>query len=137
MEALHALYDAEGSAILLVVPGAEDYTGGMDEVRGESDQRGLDLGHEYHDNDGGGMEEGPNDGDVVDAELVGLPSTDDVIPTQEECDQAWDEGYSAAADGKPESDCPIMKGPLCIAWVKGWKSWHDENDEAPDLSEEE
>lgn len=123
---LHQLYEAAGQGVLVVVAGAEDHTAGMDEIQGEADQRAMDLGHEYHDNDGGGM-----DDDVVDAEFFasapGLPSPDDVSPTSDEIDQAHEDGYQAAADGRPESDCPVMNGALCIAWVKGWKAWHDQH----------
>ena len=55
---LHQLYEAAGKAVLVVVSGSEDHTSGMDEVQGEADQRAMDLGHEYHDNDGGGMDSG-------------------------------------------------------------------------------
>jgi len=123
---LHELYDVAGKAILLVVANAADHTGGMNEITGESDQRAMDLGHEYHDNDGGGMDES-GAGEVIEGEVLGLPSPDSVAPTEEELDEAWESGYQTAADGKPESDCPVIKGALCIAWVKGWKAWHEQN----------
>lgn len=125
-QSLHQLYEAAGKAVLVIVAGADDHTGGMDEVSGESDQRAMDLGHEYRNNDGGGMDD-PN---VVDAEIVALPSPDDVQSSDDAKDEAFENGYQAAADGKPESDCPAMKGDLCIEWVKGWKAWHEENDDA-------
>ncbi|HDR9029926.1 TPA: cell division protein FtsK [Burkholderia vietnamiensis] len=118
---LHELYDASGKAVLVVVANPGEHTGGMDEVRGESDQRGLDLGREYTDEDGDGM----NDGDVVDAEFREVPKLGDG-PTQAQLDEQFAAGRKAAADGKPESECPVMAGELCIAWVKGWKSWHEE-----------
>lgn len=111
---LHELYDAASKAVLVVVANAADHTGGMDEIRGDGDQRVMDIGREYHDNDGGGME-----GHVVDA--PGLPAPGDTTPTQEELDKAYDDGYQAASEGRPESDCPVMRGELCIQWVKGWK----------------
>lgn len=113
---LHELYEVAGKSVLVVVANAADHTGGMNDVTGEDDQRAMDLGHEYHDNDGGGM-----DGHVVDA--PGLPAPGDTTPTQEELDKAYDDGYQAAAEGKPESDCPVMRGELCIQWVKGWKDF--------------
>jgi hypothetical protein len=62
---LHELYEASGQAVLVIVANPEDHTGGMDDIKGEKDQRGLDLGHEYDPNgDGKGMP--GNDGDVVD-----------------------------------------------------------------------
>jgi hypothetical protein len=124
---LHELYESQGKAVLVVVAGAADHTGGMDEIRGESDQRAMDLGREYHEDDGGGM------GDtVVDAD--GKPVTQiEHQPLQEELDAAEEAGYLAASEGKPQSDCPVMAGALCIAWVKGWKQWHEEqNGAAPE-----
>jgi hypothetical protein len=69
---LHEMYEAQGKSVLLVVADEKKFTTGMDEVQGESDQRTMDMGHEYHDNDGGGMD----DSDVVDAEYTApaLPS---------------------------------------------------------------
>lgn len=49
------------------------------------------------------------------------------IETKEELDKYYADGYQAAAEGKPQSDCPIVLGALVIQWVKGWKDWHDEN----------
>lgn len=117
---LHELYDSSGKAVILVVASVAAHTGGMDEVKGEVDQRGLDLGHEYHDNDGGGME----------GEVKALPSPDDVKPSEEELQQSFEEGYQAAADGKPESDCPIIRSELVIEWIRGHKAWHEEHDGA-------
>lgn len=126
-ENLHQLYEVSGKSILLVVANAADHLGGINEMAGESDQRAMDLGHEYHDNDGGGMAGESNQSEVIEGEVLGLPSPDSVTPTQDEIDEAWERGYLTAADGKPESDCPVMKGALCIAWVKGWKAWHEQN----------
>ncbi|MFM0630727.1 ribosome modulation factor [Paraburkholderia xenovorans] len=122
---LHELYDAQSKAVLVVVASAGDHTTGMDEVRGEGDQRGLDLGGEYAPNsDGEGMNgpTGLNADDVVDAEFKAIEHQ----PLQEELDAAEEAGYIAASEGKPQSDCPVMAGALCIAWVKGWKQWHEE-----------
>lgn len=123
------LMRATGKTCLLVVANADENLGGMDEIVGEPDQRAMDLGHEYHDNDGGGMDD-IFGGDVVDAEFVAdapqLPAPGDETPTEEQLDKAFDDGYDAALAGKPESDCPIMSGALCIEWVKGWKEFHKE-----------
>lgn len=59
-ESLHDLYYAQGKAVLIVVADAADHAGGMDELKGEDDQRGPCFGHECHDNDGGGMDGGDN-----------------------------------------------------------------------------
>jgi DNA segregation ATPase FtsK/SpoIIIE-like protein len=128
--ALHELAEAQGQAVLLVLSGGEgQYTGGMDEVRGESDQRAFAMGREYTDGDGDGMPDAdaPADDDVVDvdAKTVAIEHQ----PLQEEMDAAYQAGRDAAAEGKPESDCPVMAGALCIEWVKGWKDWHDEHPE--------
>ncbi|MDS0850095.1 DNA translocase FtsK [Burkholderia cenocepacia] len=122
---LHDLYDAQGKAVLLVVANATAHTGGMDEIRGESDQRGLDLGREYTDQDGDGMDGDKPDSDVVDAEFREVPKLGDG-PTRAQLDEQHQAGRQAAAEGKPESECPVMAGELCIAWVKGWKEWHEE-----------
>ncbi|RKR46269.1 cell division protein FtsK [Paraburkholderia sp. BL17N1] len=121
---LHELYDAQSKAVLVVVASAGDHTTGMDDVKGEGDQRGLDLGGEYTSEDGDGMNgpTGLNADDVVDAELKAIEHQ----PLQEELDAAEEAGYIAASEGKPQGDCPVMAGALCIAWVKGWKRWHEE-----------
>ncbi|MGF7131965.1 hypothetical protein P3T40_003448 [Paraburkholderia sp. EB58] len=118
---LHELYDAQSKAVLVVVASADDHTGGMDEIRGESDQRAMDLGKEYTSEDGDGMDDPTGDG-VVDVDAKQIEHQ----PLQEEIDAAEEAGYLAAGEGKPQSDCPAMAGALCIAWVKGWKQWHDE-----------
>ncbi len=102
-----------------------EHTGGMDEIRGESDQRGFDLGREYTDNDGDGMDGDMPDSDVVDADFREVPKLGDG-PTQAQLDEQHQAGRQAAAEGKPESECAVMAGELCIAWVKGWKEWHEE-----------
>jgi len=77
-ESLHDLYESQGRAVLIVVAGHQQYTGGMDEIRGESDQRGLDLGREYTDEDGEGMD----DDGVIDVETKQLPAPPE--PTEDE-----------------------------------------------------
>lgn len=130
-QCLDELYHAAGKQVLVIVSSPGDYLAGMDEVKGEADQRDLDLGHEYHNNDGGGMDGGgldmSRDDNVVDAEfkeVPGLPAPGDESITEEEKDMAWDAGYAAAEAGEPESVCPKIKGPLCILWVQGWKAYH-------------
>lgn len=43
----HHLVDAQGDLVLIVVAGAAQYTGGLDAVQAEPDQRALGLGEEY------------------------------------------------------------------------------------------
>lgn len=84
---MHELYEASGKAVLIVVASADNHTAGMDDVEGEEDQRAFDMGHEYHDNDGGGMPEGsPVEGEVVDAEIVEPLALD--APPEEETETA-------------------------------------------------
>lgn len=123
----HELFDSEGKACLIIVADATDHTAGMDDVRGEADQRAMDLGHEYHDNDGGGMDGAAGEGDVIEGEVLGLPAPGETAPTEEDLEQAHEDGYQAAADGKAKTDCPVMRGELCIAWIKGWERWHELN----------
>lgn len=117
----HHLLDSVGKACLIVIADADETVGGMDEVQGEADQRAMDLGKEYTDQDGDGMDDG-----VVDVEATEV-QTIEHQPLQVELQQAWDDGYAAAEEGKPESDCPVMDGLLCVEWVKGWKTWHEEH----------
>lgn len=125
-ESLHDLYDSQGKAVLIVVADSQPHTAGMGQVRGEADQRAMNLGKEYTDLDGDGMDGRSN---VVDAEFRELPPpAAPAGPTDAQLEQARVDGYNAAAQGQPESDCPVMDGQLCIQWVKGWKQWHEEQD---------
>ena len=126
---LHDLFDVAGKEVLVVVANAADYTGGMDEAHGESDQRAMDLGHEYHDNDGGGMDQ-QGSGEVIDGEVLGLPSPDQAAPTSDELDQAYEDGYQSAADGKPKDDAPVVRHELVTQWLRGWNDWHEQHDDS-------
>jgi len=119
---LHEMYDATGKAVLMIVSDVKDHMVGTDEIEGEVDQRGLNMGHEYKPNsDGEGM---GGDGGVIDGEVLGLPAPGETAPTQEELEQAFADGYAAAEQNKLQSDCPVMNGALCIEWVKGWNAFH-------------
>jgi len=124
-ELFAAAADKDSRTVLVVVADPADHTHGMDEIKGEDDQRNMDLGHEYHDNDGGGMD-GVSDVDPDTGEIKGLPSPGQVEPTIEEKQKAWDDGYQAAEDGKPKSDCPIIRSELVIQWVNGWNCYHED-----------
>lgn len=117
---LHELYEASGQAVLVIVASPEDHTGGMEDIEGETDQRGLDLGHEYDPNgDGKGMP--GNDGNVVDVLAI------EKKPLTTELQKAWDDGYDAAEAGTPEGCCiDIFNLELRKEWVKGWKTFHEE-----------
>lgn len=117
---LDGLYEAasDGKDVLVVVAGVEEHTGGMNEIQGEDDQRGMDLGHEYNENDGGGMDE------PIEGEVLGLPEK---VITEEDKAKAWDDGYEAAGEGKTQADCPIIDAELVTEWVRGFKDWHEEN----------
>lgn len=130
----HHLFDSVGKACLIVIADADEAVGGMDEIQGESDQRAMDLNREYTDQDGDGMSDGTDD-DVIDVEATAIEHQ----PLQAELDEAYEDGYDAAAKGEPESACPRMAGALCIEWVKGWKQWHAENpgDGADDSQDED
>lgn len=120
---LHELYDVAGKAVLVVVANAAEHIGGMDEVHGESDQRAMDLGNEYDPNgDGKGMD----DGNTIDSEAKALPGPGDVAPTEEELQEHYELGYTAASEGQPESECPIVRSALVIEWIRGFRAWHEE-----------
>lgn len=115
--ARHDLADSEGKLCLIVVADAGQHMGGLDDVKGESDQRAMDLGHEYDPKgDGKGM-----DGNVVDADVKALPDA----PLQSDLDDAYNEGWAAAEAGKPKTDCPITRHEIVQSWTQGWTDWHE------------
>lgn len=119
----HLIMDAQGKTVLLALADAEDHMGDIAAVKGEPDQRAMDLGHEYApDGDGNGM--GGND-DITDATVLAL--SDD--PLNEELEQAYQDGYQAAMEDKPKSDCPVMRHELVAQWTKGWSDYHEQNDD--------
>lgn len=124
-ELFAAAADQENKTVLIVVADPAAHTQGMDEIKGEDDQRNIDLGHEYNQNDGGGMDN-VSDVDPDSGEIKGLPSPDQVKPSDEELEKAFSDGYEAAEAGKPQSDCPIIRSELVVEWVKGWKAFHEE-----------
>lgn len=74
-DALQHLYESVGKACLLIVADAQANMGDMDSIKGDPDQRAMDLGQEYDPNgDGQDMA-----GDVIDADLkqIGHDAGDD------------------------------------------------------------
>lgn len=117
----HLIMDAQGKTVLLAVADAEDHMGEIAAVRGEPDQRAMDLGHEYDPNgDGKGMgdiEPGPGD-DVSDARILALGDG----PLESELEEAYQDGYQAYLEGQPMTDCPIMRHELVARWTAGWEA---------------
>ena len=65
-ENLTELFDAVGSEVLVVCSSNPVYDKDLDKVQGEDDQRSLDLGKEYTDEDGAGMDNQSEQSDVID-----------------------------------------------------------------------
>lgn len=107
--------------MLIVAAGEGEYTGGMNKIKGEADQRAMDLGHEYHDNDGGGMNGASGEG--VDAKRLALSGPNDVPPFEEELSEAFYEGYDAAVKGQPKTSCPALCHELVTQWLRGWNEF--------------
>lgn len=126
----HGLIDCQGKTVLIALADADAHMGEIAAVRGEEDQRAMDLGHEYDpDGDGKGMEPGPGD-DVSDARILSL--TDG--PLDSELEQAYQDGYQAYLDGKPKTDCPVMRHELVAKWTAGWQDANEANEDDPSAS---
>lgn len=126
----HNIADSEGQLVLIVVADPAKHTQGMGDVRGEADQRAMDLGHEYDQNgDGKGMD-GAGDSNVVDAEFIALPNS----PLDSELQQYYDLGRAAAAAGDPKDAAPMVRHELVARWTQGWVDWHDEDNGDADPS---
>jgi len=119
---LASLYEAQGKAVMVTVGGASEFTGGMDEVKGESDQRSMDLGGEYDPN-----ASGEDMGGVIDGEVRELPALNQPEFTDEELLEMYQAGRDAAAEGKTEHDCPIVASELVKQWMRGFADWREEN----------
>lgn len=122
---LPSLYEAQGKAVMVTVGSAAEFTGGMDEVQGESDQRAMDLGHEYDpDSDGKGMD----DGKTIDGEVRALNAPEEKPEfSDEELATAYQAGRDAAESGLTEKDCPVISAELVKQWMRGFRDWHEEN----------
>lgn len=101
---LSRLFECQGEAVALVVANAGEELKGIFDIKGQDDQRGLDLGHEYKPNsDGEGME-GAADGAVEGAEgAEGLEDSnpdEDTMP--EELTELYDQAVAAVlVQGRP------------------------------------
>lgn len=51
-DAVHELYDSEGDVVMIVLASPDAFTGGMGEIRGEPDQREMELPPDDEDYDG-------------------------------------------------------------------------------------
>ena len=121
---LHELYEATGESVLVVVANPAENLSGINKIQGEADQRAMDLGHEYHVNDGGGME----GGDIIDIEPLALPAPDAEdeaedtnSPYYSERDADYWNGYEAgkvAESGEAPEAPEDTKFPE--VWIEGW-----------------
>jgi hypothetical protein len=122
--ARHELFDSQGQEVLVIVASATDHMGDTEGVKGEPDQRAMDLGHEYDPNgDGKGMEGAYQPGDVIDAEFKEVPALPH-MPLQTELDQAYRDGWVAAERELPKEACPSVRHELVFQWTQGWTDWH-------------
>jgi len=125
----HQLADSEGKLCLIVVADPSAHLGDMDSIKGESDQRAMDLGTEYDPKgDGKGMDD---DSDVTDVEVKALPDT----PLQADLDAAYEYGRQAAAAGEPKVVPPGTRIEIAARWTQGWSDWHDEHNAADPSAE--
>lgn len=117
--ARHDLADAEGKLCLIVLADAARHLEGVEAVRGEEDQRAMDLGHEYKPNsDGEGMP-----GQAEDPPAPPAPPAPPLLengPTKEERERFYWEGHRAAVAGQPKSDAPHTAWELVAEWTQGW-----------------
>lgn len=99
------LYSSQGLDVVLVVADSAQHNSLVDSVKGEEDQRGLDLGHEYHENDGAGMpaKGTPNDSSHSDSiEEETYSEAVRLVTTHQRCSISWLQkelgvGYNRAA----------------------------------------
>ncbi|MDR0672888.1 MAG: cell division protein FtsK [Zoogloeaceae bacterium] len=128
---LHELYEATGESVLVVVANPAESLSGINKIRGEADQRAMDLGHEYHANDGGGME----DAVIIEGETLALAAPKDEYELEDPEDEAeetnspyyserdadyWN-GYEAgkvAESGEAPEAPKDTKFPE--VWIEGW-----------------
>lgn len=127
----HGLIDCQGKTVLIALADAEAHMGEVAAVRGEEDQRAMDLGHEYDPNgDGNGMDGGqPGPGDnVSDARFLSLTYG----PLDSELEGAFQDDYQAYLEGLPKTDCPVMRHELVARWTAGWEAAKAISDDGDD-----
>lgn len=100
---LSRLFECQGEAVAVVVAHPGEELKGIFDIKGQDDQRGLDLGHEYKPNsDGEGMEGATQGVDGAEG-AEGQPSTDledEGVP--EELTELYDQAVAAVlAHGRP------------------------------------
>lgn len=101
-ESMQHLFDSVGKACLLLVANVGAHIGGMDEVQPDPDQPGLDIGGEYRDDDGAGI-----DGTVIDGEAIEVPGLP--APTPEHDGEAeGDPIYAEAVRAVIEENRPTI-----------------------------
>lgn len=119
--ARHDLADAEGKICLIVLADASKHLDGVEGVRGEDDQRAMDLGHEYKPNsDGEGMDDKPaEDPPAPPAPTAPAPMLTHG-PSKEEREASYWAGYRAAQAGEPKETAPNTAWELVAEWTQGW-----------------
>ncbi len=119
---LQDLYEANGKAVLVVVANAADNTAGMDEVKGESDQRAMNLGDEYDPNgDGKGMDNVVDSG-TAGAEVKQLTAPNLSWPFQSK--KAADQPVKTTEPETPSTDLDHDEPTQQYQWKKG-DQWVD------------
>lgn len=85
---IHDIVDAQGKEVLVIVSSPDEFMKGVHDIKGEPDQRAMDLGHEYRDDDGGGMPEyqpgDTEDAEIIDGEQLALPDHSAIEVTDDE-----------------------------------------------------
>jgi hypothetical protein len=81
-ENILGLYSAQGQDVLLVVANPTYFTQGIHQVVGEADQRAIELGHEYNEDDTGfgDSESESTDSDTITSGSIREPDTEEVDP---------------------------------------------------------
>lgn len=115
----HALCDAQGLPVLIIVANPADHTGGMDEIKGESDQRAMNLGHEYNTK--------AEDKGIGEAKKKAAESATDAVvkligqaADEQTKAEHYEAGRKARRDGKAKEQAPLVSFELVAQWTQGW-----------------